>query len=179
MVAFAKLILLASTVAAAPTQLLARDDTTVLRDITAELGPQITILSNDISFFPIDGLTGVEEIENAAIALIETLKIATGHVKESGSLGVVGGLQVLTQIEYTIPPFLDTLATIPLKATSWNALKGPRLAVEDLKLGKQAVSEYLDAIIAALPYTLESRIVVVKVRLTDVFDETIKVYSLS
>ncbi|KAK1244820.1 hypothetical protein MKX08_004449 [Trichoderma sp. CBMAI-0020] len=113
MVVVSKLILLASAVAAAPTQLLARDDTAIFKDITAEIGPQITILSNGISFFPINGLTGAEEIENAAMALIETLKIetlkiATSHVKETRSLGVVGGLQVLAQVEYILPPFLDT-----------------------------------------------------------------------
>ncbi|KAM0464048.1 hypothetical protein ACHAO4_000775 [Trichoderma viride] len=179
MVAFAKLILLASAVAAATTQLLARNDAIILRDITAEIGPQITILSNDISIFPIDGLTGAEEIENAAIALIETLKIATSHVKETGSLSVAGGLKVLAQIEYVIPPFLDTLAIIPLKATAWNALEGPGLALGDLEVGKQAFSEYLDAIIAAEPYAQRSGIVAVKVRLMAAFDETIKVYPLS
>ncbi|PON25630.1 hypothetical protein TGAM01_v205515 [Trichoderma gamsii] len=162
MASFAKLILLASAVAAATTQLLASDETI-----------------NDISYFPIDGLTGAEEIENDAIALIETLKIATGHVKETGSLSVVGGLEVLAQIEYLIPPFMNTLATVPLKSTAWNALEGPGLALEDLKVGKQAFSEYLDAIIAAEPYALKSRIIAVKMRLIDAFDEIIKIYPLS
>ncbi|KAM0472797.1 hypothetical protein ACHAPX_008474 [Trichoderma viride] len=176
-VAFARIILLSSAVAAAATQLLARDTTAVLNDITQQIGPKVATLNEHINAFPASGLSGAETINKDAAALIETVKTATGHVKDAGSFGVVSGTQVLAQLQAQVPPVLAALTHIQEKASSWDAIEGPKLAGKDLEAGKQAFSDYFNAIIAAEPFLLKAGAIAVKAQLMGAFDYTISVYS--
>lgn len=177
MVAFARIILLASTVAAAAVQLLPRDTYTVLNDLTKEIGPKIATLSEHINGFPASGLSGAETINKDAKALIETVKTATGHVKEAGSFSLVGGVSVLAQLQLLVPQVLATLTHIQEKASSWDAIEGPKLALEDLKAGKEVFSNYLYAITAAEPLLQKAGAVTVQKQLIAAFDEAIKAYT--
>lgn len=177
MVAFARLILLASAVAAATTQLLPRDYNTVMNDLVTKIGPQITILDIHVNDFPASGLTGAEEILTDAKTLIQTVTTAIDHVRETGNLGVVASIQILAQIQLRVPLLLATLANIRVRASFWDAIEGPKLALGDLRAGKAAFSNYLDAIIASEPLIQKAGGVAVKEQLMSAFDETIQVYS--
>lgn len=179
MVAFARIILLASTVAAAAVQLLPRDTTTVLNDISQKIAPQIATLSEHINGFPASGLSGAETINKDAKALVEAVKAATGHVKEAGSFGIVNGVSVLAHLQPLLPQVLTTLTHIREKASAWDAIEGPKLALEDLKAGKDVFSDYLNAIIAAEPILHKPAVAAAETQLMAAFDEAIKAFTKS
>ncbi|KAM0511612.1 hypothetical protein ACHAPE_009663 [Trichoderma viride] len=179
MVAFARIIFMSSAVAAAATQLLARDTVTVLNDITQQIGPKIATLNEHINAFPASGLSGAEAINKDAEALVGTVKTATGHVKDAGSFDIVSGTNVLAQLQAQVSPVLATLTHIQEKASSWDAIEGPKLAVKDLEAGKQVFSDYFDAIIAAEPFFQKAGGIAIKEQLMAAFDKTISVYSSS
>ncbi|KAL7895303.1 hypothetical protein HDV63DRAFT_4317 [Trichoderma sp. SZMC 28014] len=179
MVAFARIILLASTVAAASVQLLGRDTKTVLNDISQKIVPQVATLSEHINGFPASGRDGAEAINKDAKGLIEIIKAATDHVKEAGSFSVSDGISVLAHLQPELPKVLDTLTHIREKASSWDAIEGPKLALEDLEAGKEVFSDYLNAIIAAEPFQIKAGVVAAERQLVAAFDEAIKAYTKS
>ncbi|KAL7924185.1 hypothetical protein ACQKWADRAFT_22991 [Trichoderma austrokoningii] len=179
MVAFARLIMLASAVAAATTQLLPRDFITVTNDLAQQIGPQLTTLNNAIIRFPASGAEGAEKISRDAIALVQILKTATGHVKEAEIFGLGYGTTVLAQLQLHVPAIIAPLRNIRERASSWKVIEGPKLGLEDLKAGKEAWSNYLDAIAVAEPSVLKPAAIAIKMQIMSAFDATIAVFSKS
>lgn len=177
MVAITRLIFLASTVAAATIQLSPRDVITVENDITQKIGPQLNTLSNGLNGFPASGAVGAEKINQDAKTLIQTINTATGNVKATGSFGVVSGTTILAQIQHQVPQLLSSLIAISTQAEAWDAIKGPKLALDDLKAGKAAYSNYLDAIIASEPFLTKPGGIAIKTQILGAFDEAIKHFS--
>jgi hypothetical protein len=177
MVAIARLLLLASTVAAATIQLLPRDITTVINDLKNEIAPKLETLNIHINSFPQSGRPGAEIIIKDATALIQAINTATTHVKESRNFDLAAGARLLTELQPRLPLVLSILTNIRAKAASWDAIEGPKLAQDDLKAGEKAFSDYLDAVIAAEPEIQRGPVVTAKGQLVKAFDETIKAYS--
>ncbi|KAH8127350.1 hypothetical protein ACSS6W_001286 [Trichoderma asperelloides] len=177
MVAITRLILLASTVAAATIQLLPRDGYTVIQDITTKIAPQINSLNKQIASFPGSGRAGAEAIAKDTITLIRAVNAATEDVKTARQFDVVQGLQIATEIQAQVPQLLAILVSIAARAHDWGAIEGPKLTLDDLKAGSAAFSNFLDAVIAAEPLLQKPVLITIKVQITGAFNIAIGRFS--
>ncbi|KAL6902748.1 hypothetical protein GGI43DRAFT_402699 [Trichoderma evansii] len=180
MVAFTKLILLASTVAASifplpPPVLGNNNDSLIITDIKKNILPQLDTLSKDIFDFPGSGAAGAEKINHDVNTLIQTFKVATVNV-EAGGFDVLQIPTLLAQLEPLVPKLTAMLIKIGKNAPAWNKFEKPELARQELEEGKTVLLNYLDALIKAVP-GLQTTADPVKDVLKKAFDEAIQFYA--
>ncbi|KAL6902749.1 hypothetical protein GGI43DRAFT_382928 [Trichoderma evansii] len=178
MVAIARLLLLASTVAAAATrQLFHRDVKTVINDINMQIAPIMTQLDKDVKNFPESGFCGSLDIDTDAKNLVSALNTATANVESTGKVGVAAAITI-TGLESRLLQMSTTLDRLGSLAYGWKAIPGGAVHVFDnLQVLQAAFDKYLDAISAAVPATQAVGVAAIKKYLTSSFDKAIRIYS--
>ncbi|KAL7932064.1 hypothetical protein V8C35DRAFT_329039 [Trichoderma chlorosporum] len=170
-------LVLTATVATAST-IVRRDFVTVKEDITDRIGPSWTILNDDINAFPGNEREGAAAVRDDLVTLAYVLTMATSNVKEAGTFSVANGKEILGDIQSYMPELGDALVTLGTQKPSWEAIaNGKKEVLKRLQDGKDAASNYIDAIIAAEPLNQEADAVAVGAEVRDRFDIAIAIYS--
>jgi hypothetical protein len=181
MVAITKVLGLVLTAATATTAsaIVRRDAISIESDITDDIGPSWTSLSNDVKVFPASGADGAAAIQEDLEDFVEILETATSYVKSNGKVAVVDAINIIADIQIFEPILITALVTLKAQVAAWRAVQGGEAEIlSQLQEAKTAVSDYLDAIIAIVPLLQKAAVVTIKTKLSIAFTAAIAVYSV-
>jgi hypothetical protein len=110
--------------------------------------------------------------------VIDNLNGATSNVQSTGAFGLVDGTAIVAELQLQVLIYLSTLVSLGVEVESWSAIHGgTALILKELQGADAAMSNFLNAVVAAELLIQKAGAIAIKTQIDDAFTATIAAYS--